>query len=454
MKEHRQNSRNGKQLKCRARFRTLAASLLVGGTLLVVCRAQSAAGHQLFNHEESKVLPYTEPNPLVSDAGKPVRSAAAWSSVRRPEILKMLRQEMFGFAPSHKVHFVVTRSSVDENALGGLAVRKQITLAVAGHSSAPCIHLLIYLPPHAAHRVPIFLGLNYGGNQSVSKDPGIALGTVWVASPANRLKLLPQCATENMRGSAAAEWPIESILAHGYGFATLYDGDLEPDFDGGESYGFRALPELSEAGIQPAERWGALAVWAWGLSRALDYLGTDPGIDPARVAVIGHSRLGKSALWAGAQDQRFAMVISNESGKGGAALMKRNFGETVEHLNSRFPYWFCGNFKRYSNATQDLPFDSQFLLSLVAPRPLYVASAAGDFTLDAKGEFFAAVGAGPVYRLFGKEDLGTMDMPPVDRPIFHQVGYHIRPGKHEMTSYDWDQYLKFANLHFRHQAQH
>ncbi len=429
-------------------YKTFALSCVTFCTFLVPSPAQAFQGGAHFNHEESKVGAYTEADPLVFDNGRVVRTPSEWFHVRRPEILNLLRAQMFGYPPKRNLRFIVKERSVDDLAFGGSATREQITLAVAGRTGGPRIHLLLYMPHHAKAPVPVFLGLNYAGNQSVSKDPGIRLGTVWVADPNNRLVLLPQPASESMRGSAASEWPVETILAHGYGFATLYDGDLEPDFDGGKQYGFRALPELAESDVPATERWGAIGVWAWGLSRALDYLGTVPGVDANKVIVIGHSRLGKSALWAGAQDRRFAMVISNESGKGGAALMKRDFGETIEHLNTRFPYWFCTSFRHYSDAPQDLKFDSHFLLSLIAPRPLYIASAAGDYTLDAKGEFLAAVLAEPVYNLLGKQGLMTHEMPPLDLPIFHQIGYHIRPGKHDMTAYDWEQYLTYADLYF------
>lgn len=294
-----------------------------------------------------------------------------------------------------------TLNELDKHAFSGLATRMQLTLRPMGHSDGPAMHLLLYLPNSARKPVPVFLGLNYAGNQSVSADSCIFLGTVWLPDPGNRFVLHPQKATASMRGTSASEWPIHKILQRGYGFATVYDGDIEPDFNGGRAFGFRALPQLSQPGIIPQERWGAIGVWAWELSRALDALKTLPGVDARHMIVIGHSRLGKAALWADAQDRRFAMVISNESGKGGAALMKRDFGETVEHLNTRFPYWFDGYFHRYSNHTQAMPFDSQLLLALIAPRPLYIASAAGDYTLDARGEYLAAVAASAVYRLYG-----------------------------------------------------
>ena len=225
--------------------------------------------------------------------------------------------------------------SVDKKALGGAAVRKQITITFAGHESGPKIHVLLYLPANATGPSPVFLGLNFGGQPDSACRPGIALHEVWT-----RDKVRKQAA-EDSRGQAASRWPIERILARGYGLATAYYGDIEPDFDGGMEYGVRK--------ILPSSDWGAIGAWAWGLSRIMDYLGTDKNVDAKHVALMGHSRLGKTALWAGAQDERFAIVISNDSGEGGAALSKRNFGEDVWRINNSFPHWFSKSYRQYSN---------------------------------------------------------------------------------------------------------
>jgi len=421
-----------------------------------ICDAQNLTppspaplAHSAFNHSEDKIPPYVEPDILRDENGAIISTVNQWTHKRRPESLALLRSQMFGFNPTHPVHLHRESVSISADALDGAAIRKQIILTLPGAPEGPRLHLLLYLPSHTKGRVPVFLGLNDSGNQSVSTDPGIELSPVWVADPNNRRVLLPRTADDSMRGHGASQWPIRTILARGYGLATIYADDLEPDFLGGEAYGFRASPMLAEEDIPVNQRWGALGVWAWGLSRALDYLITDPGVDGTRVAVIGHSRFGKAALWAGAQDTRFALVISNESGKGGAALLKRNFGETVANLNTRFPYWFCPNFRRYTNNEQALPFDSPFLLALVAPRPLYVASSSGEYIVDPLGEFLAAAAVGPVYKLFGEKGLGVTKQPPIGQPIFNQVGYHLRYGKHDMTAYDWEQYLAFADIHLK-----
>ena len=406
---------------------------------LLACVSACAQGPAT-NYDEAKVPKYTLPAVLV------VHDAAAWEDQRRPEILELYRSEVFGRVPirAAKASYEVG-AVVDRQALGGKAIRKQVTMRFTHQAEGPRMEMLIYLPAGAKKPVPLFLGLGFLGNQSVNADPGIRLGEEWVRDPATK-KMVKRVASEKSRGSAAGRWQVEKILEHGYGLATIYYGDIEPDFDGGMQYGVRAL-FLSPGQTAPAaDEWGAIGAWAWGLSRAMDYLQKDRDIDARRVAVIGHSRLGKTSLWAGAQDRRFAMVISNDSGEGGAAISRRDIGERTRDLNTHFPHWFCVNFRKYNDREDEMPVDSHMLLALIAPRPLYVASAAEDLWADPRGEFLGAVNASPVYELLGKQGLGTDQMPGIEQPILHTLAYHVRAGKHDITAYDWEQYLRFAEL--------
>ena len=402
------------------------------------------------NYDESKVGNYTLPDPLVCADGTKVTDAATWRAKRRPEVLELFRTHVYGRSPARPAAMKCEVTAEDKNALGGKATRREVTIYFLGTKDGPKMELLVYLPNGAKRPVPAFLGLSFSGNHAVANDPGVKLSTAWMR-PSKDKGIVNNRATEASRGTEAGRWQVEMLLARGYALATAYYGDIEPDFAEGWKVSTRAALAKDGANTQFApDDWGAIGAWAWGLSRALDYLETDRDVDAKHVAVIGHSRLGKTALWAGAQDERFAIVISNNSGEGGASLARRWFGETTAIINKAFPHWFCGNFKQYAGNESKIPVDQHELIALAAPRPIYVASAEEDRWADPRGEFLSAKNAGPVYRLFGKGGLGVDEMPAVNHPVGKTIGYHIRTGKHNVTEYDWEQYLGFADRHFRH----
>nr|WKN37350.1 acetylxylan esterase [Tunicatimonas sp. TK19036] len=426
-------------------MKAFVATLLFFSTCLL---AQELCAQPDFepNYDESKIPDYSLPELLVTEDGQAVKNEQRWWEQRRPEILRLFETQVYGKTPTQKPELSFKVVSVDEKALEGKATRKQIQVFFTEDEARPYLDLLLYVPNKVNGPAPAFIGLNFFGNHTIQPDPEIIITDQW--SPNNDdFGITDNKATDASRGVRIHRWPVEMIIDRGYALATIYCGDIDPDR---ENFQDGVHPLFYKAGQQaPADdEWGTVGAWAWGLSRGLDYLETDEDIASDQVAVIGHSRLGKASVWAGAQDQRFAMVISNDSGCGGVALSRRAYGETVGRINHAFPHWFCGNFKQYSQNEAALPVDQHMLLALVAPRPLYVASAEGDQWADPKGEFLSAVYATPVYQLLGTTGLPVTDMPEVNQPVSETIGYHMRTGKHDITEYDWQQYLDFADKHF------
>ena len=388
------------------------------------------------------------PDPLAMANGTRVTTAAEWREKRRPELLALFTHEMYGVMParSPKQAFIVFDKGTE--ALGGKAIRRQVTILINGDPRGPRFDLLVYIPKAAKGPVPAILGINFWGNHAVTPDPGVRLTLHHVESTKNAYADL-SCAdngqaTEACRGVNSPQWPVETFMERGYALATFYRGDIDPDTKDGFDKSLKAFyPELQGRG----DNFSTIGEWAWALSRALDYLATDRAIDAKRVAVFGWSRLGKAALWAAATDPRFAAAISNDSGAGGAKLFHRGVAENITRLNTVFPHWFDQNFRQYNDRDTTLPFDQNEMIALIAPRAVYVASAIEDANADPEGEFAAAKAAEPVYRLLGSKDLLPDKWPAVNEPVGGDIAYHVRSGGHDVKLFDWTQYLAFLDRH-------
>ena len=394
------------------------------------------------NYDESKVPVYTLPDVLTLTNGRKVTTKKEWVEKRRPELLRLFETQIYGKAPVRSKDLYFRLLNEDREALGGLATRKEVAVYLT-KDEKHYLTVLMYLPNRRKGSVPMFFGINFKGNHAIHPDEGITFPSEERMIAYGRKRMFP-------RGSAASRWPVEMLMEHGYGLATFYRGDIDPDFDDGFQNGVHPL-YYKKGQTRPAEdEWGTLAAWAWGMSCAMDYFETDKDIDAKRIAIFGHSRLGKTTLWAGAIDPRFALVISNDSGCGGAALSRRKFGETVRAVNCQFTHWFCRNFWQYNDKEDTLPVDQHELIALMAPRPVYIASAEEDRWADPKGEFLSGVYASPVYELFGLPGLPVKEMPAVNQPVLSgTIGYHIRSGKHDINLYDWTQFVKFADKHLK-----
>ena len=402
-----------------------AAAVILG---LFLTRGLPAQNHEEANYDEAAIPPYTLPEALVCNDGTPVSDKETWEGIRRQELLDIFSEEIYGRLPDTDISTTYNILEEGSPALGGKAVRRQVEIVFRRDSIYRKALMLMYFPI-TDEKVPVFLHFNFQGNQTVSDDPGI----------------IPSEYSRRPRGNQKNRWPVGKIIDAGYGLATIhyFDFYLDRKDNFTESvmplFGYRSAEDVPDDGGM------AISAWAWGYSRAMDYLETDPSTDASRVIVAGHSRLGKAALWAGAQDTRFAVIISNDSGCGGAALSMRRIGETVNEINKIFPHWFCKNFRKYSWNEDNLPVDQHELLALAAPRPLYVASAEEDRWADPKGEFLSLWHASEVYSLYGYKGMPSPEMPGVNCPVMERTGYHIRTGIHDVTDYDWDCFIKFSD---------
>jgi hypothetical protein len=422
----------------------LSGLLIVGG--LFLSAGASAQDRTVIagipvNYDEAQTGDYRIglPDPLVMLDGRPVTTSRQWFDERRPEIVRLFETYQYGKWPAEKPPLRYTVRQ--DEGLNGTAVRKQVTLYFSPDDNGPRVDVLIYLPKDANGPVPLLLNLNFAANNLAVNDPGVQVGRNWDV----RTKTASPATPANGRVGRSMNETIAGFLREGFGFATLHYTDIDPDFLGGVPLGVRSL-YLKPGQTEPAaDEWGSISAWAWGVSNVMDYFEVDPAIDAARIALTGASRLGKTTMWAGAREPRIAVVLASCSGEGGAAISRRNFGETVAHLTegTRYPYQFAANYGNYGADVTRLPVDANLLVSLIAPRPLLLQTGTTDNWSDPIGEFLAAVEGGKVYRLLGKDDLGTTELPAPDQPIYHTLGYFMHEGGHGTIPLDWQVYLEF-----------
>ncbi|MDF2960738.1 MAG: acetyl xylan esterase [Paenibacillus sp.] len=357
------------------------------------------------------------PDVLLSSGGKEVSAEAEWEMSRRQEIIELFREHVYGRDPVGRPDSLSFRIKTTKDMMEGRAARKEVEISFKGPGGEGAFPFTLFIPKNSTKPVPVALLINNRGVEEADPE----------------------------RNTVSGFWPAEYIVSRGYAAAVFQVEDLDPDHDDGFRNGVHAIFD-PPGQPRPSNAWATIAAWAWGASRVMDYLETDPDVDSSRVIAVGHSRGGKTALWAGANDKRFAMVVSNNSGSTGAAIARGKSGERIHDINTKFPHWFTGNYKNYNHKEDDLPVDQHMLLSLIAPRPLYVASATGDQWADPESEFLSLAASERVYRLYGLQGLGTASFPQPESPVHgHKMGYHLRAGKHDLQEYDWKCFLDFAD---------
>lgn len=425
------------------RIYLLTACLLFITTIKAFAQKQDTIAGIPVNYDESKTGSWELPDLFTLQSGSRVTNAKDWMEQRRPEILRLFASEQFGKSPK-RIQRQANLFDAGNPALEGKALRKQVRLYFTDDTTRHHADMVIYLPAEATGPVPLFLTISFMPNALMVDDPGLDFGYLWNREgervPVQLREGAPRMGSLN----------VERFISQGMGVATLYYGDIEPDFPAGIQHGVRGH-FLSDGRVWPApDEWGTISAWAWGLSYAMDYLERDPGVDASKVALHGVSRLGKTVLWSGALDQRFGMIIASCSGEGGAALSRRDYGETIAHMidSTRYFYQFCGNRARYGDDPQQSPVDAHMLVSLIAPRPLLLQTGDSDGWSDPRGEFLSAVAAEPVYRLFGKRGLERTEMPAPGEPILNDMGYYMHEGGHVTIPGDYDIYVTFMTKHF------
>jgi hypothetical protein len=360
-----------------------------------------------------------------------------WYEKRRPEIVKLFEEHQFGKMPPRPAEMTFNVFDNGTPAFDGRAIRKQVTVYFTKDTSKHKMDLLMYLPAKTDKPAPLLLVINFAANSNAVDDPGVKQGNVWTREG----QKIPAA-----QAMSSGKLNVDQFIAEGIGIATVYYGDIEPDFKAGIQYGIRGR-YLKPGTTQPApDEWGAIAAWSWGLSRAMDYFETDKQIDTKRIALQGTSRLGKTVLWAGARDPRFKLVIASCSGEGGAALSRRDYGENIAHMTdtSRYYYQFAPNRHNYAKDFNSSPVDAHMLVALMAPRPLLLQTGDTDYWSDPRGEFLAAVAAEPVYKLFGKKGPGTGNMTKAgEKTMLNTLGYYMHAGGHGTIPSDWPVFITY-----------
>ena len=400
------------------------------------------------NYAESKVPQFELPDVLASPDGKiKASSAFEWLQSVRPRVLDYIQSQMYGYMPLRpkQMRFELREESGD--AFGGIAVRRQIRIHVKDAGGEHFIDLLLYIPKNAKKPVPVFHGLNFCGNHSVVDDPAVFLPAGWVRNSSYpTLTVKDNKPREEHRGKMGFRWPVEKLLKSGYAFSTAHYGDIYPDKESEDSSAdsiYKIFDKSSGFSQGPAT-----IAWAWGNSRIIDCLQSQPEIDSSRIAVTGQSRLGRTAILTGALDERVALTLGNNPGCMGTAISRRRFGERIDLICKRFPFWFSPNLNKYFGKENELAVDQHNLVACIAPRLVYVASASEDYWGDPKGELMGLVEAEKVYRLFGAKNMPSMENLEVEKPFLGDaMGFHLRKGPHNMMPYDWENYIKFAQEH-------
>lgn len=372
------------------------------------------------NYDEDKVPQYTLPNVLRKTDGKLVNNKKAWQKERRPEIISLFKQNIYGQMPTalDSIKFELTRKVT--NAMDGRACLKEVTIKIWNGGKSVAIPIVLFIPNNRKKPAPVFLLINNRSKKNT--DPSRLVKSTF--------------------------WPAEMIIEKGYAIASFQVADAAPDQK--DTYQHGVIDQLYPEQLKCGDGMKAIGAWAWTASRVMDYFESDKDIDARKVAIVGHSRGGKTSLWAAALDQRFAMVFSSCSGNSGAALSRRKYGETISLINKQFGYWFAGNYEKYSNRENELPVDQHMLIALMAPRPVYTTNAVEDRWADPLGSYLSLLNAAAVYKLYGKKPALGSELPAVNTPIINSdIGYHFRTGIHDLNVYDWENFIRFADYHYR-----